>query len=218
VLHEKLSVVKNLAAVIKIADLPNALAVPTASPAGSMKELVGLMKTTKMTYSSAGHGTVGNILAEMLKLTIGAPNLVHVPYKGGNPAMTALVGGEVSMGIVSLASTMAFAKSGRVKILAVSSGKRSRLAPDIPTIGETVKGVELESWVGLLTPAGTPATVIRTVNAAVLKAIAMPDTQQRLVAQGYDVQGGSPEEFARLIQSDVKIYSRVIREARITID
>jgi tripartite-type tricarboxylate transporter receptor subunit TctC len=218
VLHEKLSVVKNLAAVIKIADLPNALAVPTASPAGSMKDLVGLVKTTKMTYSSAGHGTVGNILAEMLKLTIGAPNLVHVPYKGGNPAMTALVGGEVSMGIVSLASTMAFAKSGRVKILAVSSGKRSRLAPDIPTIGETVKGVELESWVGLLTPAGTPATVIRTVNAAVLKAIAMPDTQQRLLAQGYDVQGGSPEEFARLIQSDVKIYSRVIREARITID
>jgi tripartite-type tricarboxylate transporter receptor subunit TctC len=218
VLHDKLSVVKNLAAVIKIADLPNALAVPAASPAGSMKDLVGLVKTTKMTYSSAGHGTVGNILAEMLKLTIGAPNLVHVPYKGGNPAMTALVGGEVSMGIVSLASTMAFAKSGRVKILAVSSAKRSRLAPDIPTIGETVKGVELESWVGLLTPSGTPAAVIRTINAAVLKAIAMPDTQQRLVAQGYDVQGGSPEEFARLIQSDVKTYSRVIREARITVD
>jgi tripartite-type tricarboxylate transporter receptor subunit TctC len=218
VLHDKLSVVKNLAAVIKIADLPNALAVPAASPAGSMKDLVSLVKTTKMTYSSAGHGTVGNILAEMLKLTIGAPNLVHVPYKGGNPAMTALVGGEVSMGIVSLASTMAFAKSGRVKILAVSSSKRSRLAPDIPTIGETVKGVELESWVGLLTPAGTPAPVIRTINAAVLKAIAMPDTQQRLVAQGYEVQGGSPEEFARLIQSDLKTYSRVIREARITID
>jgi tripartite-type tricarboxylate transporter receptor subunit TctC len=218
VLHEKLSVVKNLAAVIKIADLPNALAVPAASSAGSMKDLVGLVKTTKMTYSSAGHGTVGNILAEMLKLAIGAPGLVHVPYKGGNPAMTALVGGEVSMGIVSLASTMAFAKSGRVKILAVSSSKRSRLAPDIPTIGETVKGVELESWVGLLTPAGTPAPVIRTVNAAVLKAIAMPDTQQRLIAQGYDVQGGSPEEFAALIQSDLKTYSRVIREARITID
>jgi tripartite-type tricarboxylate transporter receptor subunit TctC len=218
VLHDKLSVVKNLAAVIKIADLPNALAVPAASPATSMKDLAGLIKTTKMTYSSAGHGTVGNILAEMLKLSVGAPNLVHVPYKGGNPAMTALVGGEVSMGIVSLASTMAYAKSGRVKILAVSSSQRSRLAPDIPTIGETVKGVELESWVGLLAPAGTPAPVIRAINAAVLKAIAMPDTRERLVAQGYDVLGGSPEEFARLIQSDVKTYSRVIKEARITLD
>jgi tripartite-type tricarboxylate transporter receptor subunit TctC len=98
----------------------------------------------------------------------------------------------------------------------VSSSTRSRLAPDIPTIGETVKGVELESWVGLLAPAGTPASVIDTVNAAVLKAIAMQDVHQRLVAQGYDVQGGTPQAFDRLIQSDVTMYARVIREARIT--
>jgi len=218
ILHDKLSVVKNLTAVIKIADLPNALAVPTASPANSMKDLVALAKTSKMTYSSAGHGTVGNILAEMLKLAIGAPDLVHVPYKGGNPAMTALVGGQVSMGIVSLASTMAHVKSGRVKILAVSSSKRSRLAPEIPTIGETVKGVELESWVGLLAPAGTPATIVREINAAVLKSIAMPDVQQQLVGQGYDVQGGTPEEFNKLIQSDLTKYAKVIRAANIRID
>ena len=218
ILHEKLSVVKNLTAIIKIADLPNALAVPTASPANSMKDLVALAKTSKLSYSSAGHGTVGNILAEMLKLAIGAPDLVHVPYKGGNPAMTALVGGQVSMGIVSLASTMAHVKSGRVKILAVSSSKRSRLAPEIPTIGETVKGVELESWVGLLAPAGTPATIVRTINAAVLKAIAMPDVQQQLLGQGYDVQGTTPEEFNKLIQSDLAKYSKVIREANIRVD
>ena len=218
ILHEKQSVVKNLAAVIKIADLPNALAVPSSSSATSVKDLVALAKTTKMTYSSAGHGTVGNILAEMLKIAVGAPDLVHVPYKGGNPAMNALVSGQVSMGIVSLASTMAYAKAGRVRILGVSSSKRSRLAPDIPTIGETVKGVELESWVGLLVPAGTPAAIVNTLNAAVLKAIAMPDTQQRLVAQGYDVQGGTPEAFARLIESDMKTYARVIKQAHITID
>ena len=218
ILHNKLAVVKNLAAVIKIADLPNALAVPTASPASSMKDLVSLAKTTKMTYSSAGHGTVGNILAEMLKLAVGAPDLVHVPYKGGNPAMNALVSGQVSMGIVSLASTMGYAKAGRVKILAVSSGKRSRLAPDIPTIGETVKGVELESWVGLLVPAGTPAAMIRTLNAAVLKAIAQPETQQRLLGQGYDVQGGTPEAFTKLIQSDLATYAKVIKAANIRID
>ena len=218
ILHDKLSVVKNLSAIIKIADLPNALAVPTSSPANSVKELVALAKTSKLTYSSAGHGTVGNILAEMLKLEIGAPDLVHVPYKGGNPAMTALVGGQVSMGIVSLASTMAHVKSGRVKILAVSSSRRSRLAPDIPTIGETVKGVELESWVGLLAPAGTPATIVRAINAAVHKAIAMPDVQQQLLGQGYDVQGGTPEAFDKLIQSDIAKYSKVIRAANIRID
>ena len=218
ILHDKLSVVKNLTAVIKIADLPNALAVPTASTANSMKDLVALAKSSKLTYSSAGHGTVGNILAEMLKLAIGAPDLVHVPYKGGNPAMTALVGGQVSMGIVSLASTMAHVKSGRVKILAVSSSKRSRLAPEIPTIGETVKGVELESWVGLLAPTGTSPQVIREVNASVLKAVAMPDVQQRLVGEGYDVQGGTPDEFNKLIQSDIAKYSKVIRAANIRID
>jgi len=217
ILHDKLPVVKNLTAVIKIADLPNALSVPASLPVGSMKELVALARSSRLTYGSAGHGTVGNILAEMLKLAIGA-DITHVPYKGGGPVMVALTGGQVSMGIVSLASTMAHMKAGRVKILGVSSGKRSRLAPDIPTIGETVKGVELESWVGLLAPAGTPAQVIRTVNAAVLKAIALPDVQQRLVDQGYDVQGGTPQEFAKLIQSDVGKYSRVIREAGIKIN
>jgi tripartite-type tricarboxylate transporter receptor subunit TctC len=215
ILHDKLAVLKGLTAIIKIADLPNALAVPATSTAGSMKELVAQVKSSKMTYGSAGPGTVGNLLGEMLKLAIGTPELVHVPYKGGNPAMVALVGGQVSMGFVSLASTMAHFKAGRIKVLAVSSGKRSRLAPDIPTIGETVKGVELESWVGLLAPAGTPAAVIKTVNAAVRKAVVEPDTAKRLLDQGYDVQPGTPEAFNKLIQSDVAQYSRIIREAKI---
>ena len=217
ILHDKLSVVKNLTAVIKIADLPNALSVPASLPVGSMKELVALAKSSRLTYASAGHGTVGNILAEMLKLAIGA-DITHVPYKGGGPVMVAVTGGQVSIGIVSLASTMAHMKAGRVKILGVSSSKRSRLAPDIPTIAETVKGVELESWVGLLAPAGTPAPVLRTVNAAVLKSIAMPDVQQRLVDQGYDVQGSTPEAFGRLIEADIAKYSKVIREAGIRVN
>lgn len=215
ILHDKLAVVKGLAAVIKIADLPNALSVPASLPVHSMSELIALAKSSPLTYGSAGHGTVGNILAEMLKLAT-RTNITHVPYKGGGPVMVAVTGGQVSFGIVSLASTMAHAKAGRVRILGVSSSTRSRLAPDIPTIGETVKGVELESWVGLLAPGGTPASVIGTVNAAVLKAIALPDVHQRLVAQGYDVQGGTPQAFDRLIQSDVAKYARVIREAGIT--
>ena len=217
ILHDKLSVVKNLAAVVKIADLPNALSVPVSLPVGSMKDLVALARSSRLTYGSAGHGTVGNILTEMLKLAAKV-DITHVPYKGGGPVMVAVTGGQVSMGVVSLASTMSHMKAGRVKILGVSGARRSRLAPDIPTIGETVNGVELESWVGLLAPAGTPAPVIRAVNAAVLKSIAQPDVQQRLVDQGYDVLGGTPEEFSRLIASDVKTYSRVMREAKIRID
>lgn len=215
ILHDKLPVVKGLTAIIKIADLPNALSVPAQLPVHSMEELIALAKSSPLTYGSAGHGTVGNILAEMLKLATGT-NITHVPYKGGGPVMVAVTGGQVSFGIVSLASTMAHAKAGRVRILGISSSRRSRLAPNIPTIGETVAGVELESWVGLLAPAGTPQSAIGTVNAAVLKAIAMPEVHQRLVAQGYDVQGGSAQEFDRLIQSDIAKYAKVIREARIT--
>ena len=217
ILHNKLAVVKGLTAVIKIADLPNALSVPASLPVASMAELIASAKSSRLTYGSAGHGTVGNILAEMIKLEAKV-DITHVPYKGGGPVMVAVTGGQVSMGIVSLASTMAHAKAGRVKILGVSSSRRSRLAPEIPTIGETVKGVALESWVGLLAPAGTPATILGTVNAAVLKAIAMPDTQQRLVSQGYDVQGGAPAEFTKLIESDLRTYSRVIKAAGIRID
>lgn len=214
ILHGKLDVVKGLTAIIKIADLPNALSVPASLPVKTMGELIERAKSTQLTYGSAGHGTVGNILTEMLKLAAKV-DITHVPYKGGGPVMVAVTGGQVSMGVVSLASTMTHAKAGRVKILGVSSSKRSRLAPDIPTIAETVKGVELESWVGLLAPAGAPPSVIRTVNAAVTKAVAMPDVQQRLVNQGYDIQGSTPEEFNKLIQGDVAKYSRVIREANI---
>jgi len=217
ILHDKLSVVKALTAVIKIADLPNVVTVPPSLPVKSMKDLIALARTSKLAYSSAGHGTVGNITAEMLKLAT-KTEITHVPYKGGNPAMNALLSNEVGMSIVSLASSMSFAKAGRVRILAVTSAQRSRLAPDTPTISETVKGVELESWVGLLAPAGTPPAIIKTINAAVLKVVAVPETQQRLVDQGYDVQGGTPEAFGKLIESDVAKYSKVIREAGIRVD
>lgn len=217
ILQNKSAVVKSLAAVVKIADLPNALSVPASLPVASMQELVALAKSSRLTYSSAGNGTVGNILTEMLKLAIGA-DITHVPYKGGNPAMNALMGGQVSMGVVSLASTMAHAKAGRVKILAVSSSQRSRLAPEIPTINETVKGVALESWVGLLMPAGAPSELIRKINGAVAQAVALQETQQRLAAQGYDVMTGSPEAFAKLIQTDMVQYDKVIRQANIKAD
>ena len=117
ILHDKLPVVKGLTAIIKIADLPNALSVPAQLPVHSMEELIALAKSSPLTYGSAGHGTVGNILAEMLKLATGT-NITHVPYKGGGPVMVAVTGGQVSFGIVSLASTMAHAKAGRVRILA----------------------------------------------------------------------------------------------------
>ena len=111
---------KGLAGVIKIAELPQALAVPAATSVNSVRELVALAKTSRLSYSSAGQGTVGSICVEVLKLATGA-DITHVPYKGGAPAMTALVSGDVAVGIGSLASTMAFVKAGRVQVLAACS-------------------------------------------------------------------------------------------------
>jgi tripartite-type tricarboxylate transporter receptor subunit TctC len=153
----------------------------------------------------------------MLKLATGT-DITHVPYKGGAPAMRAIVSGDVAMGIGSLASTMAFVKTGRVKVLAVASSKRSSMAPDIPTISESVKGVELDNWLGLLAPIGTPGEIVRVLNGDVRTVLAVPEVQQRLLDNGYEVQPSTPEEFQKLIDSDIEKFSRVIRQAKIQAD
>lgn len=217
ILHEKVSLIKALAPITLLANLPEALSVPASLPVNSVKELIALARTSHLTYGSAGYGTVGNICTEMLKLAAGV-HITHVPYKGGGPVMAALAGAQISMSIVSLASTIPQMKAGRVKILAVTGEKRARAAPDIPTIAETIPGVVLDNWIGLLAPAGTPAPIIRKLNADVVKVIGMPDVKRLLEAKGYEVEGGTPQAFGALIQSNVAKYAKVIRQAHIRIN
>lgn len=217
ILHDKLDVGKRLTGVAKIANLPTALAVNPSLPAKSVAELIALAKTTRLAYSTTGHGTTSNIAGEMLKLAT-KTDITHVPYKGGSPAMTAIISGQVGLGFASLASARAHADAGRVKILAVASAQRSQLAPDVPTLNETVPGVVLETWVGLVAPAGVPRPVLNKVNAALLKVLQGPETAKRLANRGYDLQPGSPEGMNQLIRSDIATFSRVIREAKIRID
>jgi len=217
VLHNRLDVGKRLTGVAKIASLPTALAVNVTLPVKSVEELIALAKSSRLAYSTTGVGTTSNICGEMLKLAAKV-DITHVPYKGGNPAMTAIISGQVAMGFASLASASVLAKAGRIKILAIASAKRSRFAPDIPTIAETVPGVVLETWVGMVAPAGVPKRILRKINADLLKAIAMPATSRRLTDLGYDLAPGTPEEMNKLIQSDIATFTRVIREAHIRID
>lgn len=214
ILQNKLAVGKQLAGVAKIADLPTALAVSLKLPVKSVKELIALAKTSQLAYSTAGHGTTSNIAGEMLKLAAKV-DITHVPYKGGNPAMTAIITGQVGMGFSSLASVRVHEQAGRVRLLAIASGKRSKLAPDVPTLNETVPGVVMETWVGLLAPAGVPPGIVRRINADLLKVLALPETAQRLAGHGYDLQPASPEVMNKLIQSDIATFSKVIREAQI---
>ncbi|MGP1609212.1 MAG: tripartite tricarboxylate transporter substrate-binding protein, partial [Burkholderiales bacterium] len=192
VLLNRLDVGKQLTGVAKIADLPTALAVNMSLPAKSVKDLIALAKTSKLAYSTTGNGTTSNIAGEMLKLAAKV-DITHVPYKGGNPAMAAVISGEVGMGFASLASVRVYEKAGRVRVLAVASTKRSALAPDVPTLNETFPGVIVETWVGMVAPTGVPRPILRKVNADVVKVVRLPEISKRLLDQGYDLQPGSPE-------------------------
>lgn len=214
VLLNRLDVGRKLTGAVKIADLPTALAVNSAQPARSVKDLIALAKSSKLAYSTAGNGTTTNIAGEMFKLAAKV-DITHVPYKGGNPAMAAILTGEVGMGFASLASVRVYEKAGRVRILAIASAKRSALAPDVPTLNETLPGVIIETWVGIMAPMGVPRPILRKIYADVTKAVTQPEVAKRLTDQGYDLKPDSPEAMDKLVQSDLVKYAKVIREANI---
>jgi tripartite-type tricarboxylate transporter receptor subunit TctC len=214
VMQQKPAIVNELSAVTLLATLPNALSVPASSPAKTTSEFIALAKSSKLTFGTAGAGTLGHVFAEMLKLAVGA-DMIHVPYKGGGPVMAALTGAQVNSAVVSVASTVPHMKSGRVRMLAVTGTKRAGVAPEIPTFSETVPGLALDGWIGLLVPKGTPRAVMAALNASVHKVINDAGMRQRLADQGYDVQSSTAEEFDKVIRADLAKYAKVIREANI---
>jgi len=142
--------------------------------------------------------------------------MTHVPYKGGGPAMTDVIGGQVQLAIVSMPAALQFVKAGRVKALAVASAKRSASAPDVPTIAEGGLDVVVESWYGVLVPAKTPAPIVARLNAAMVKVLAMPDVKEKLFAQGAEAVSNTPAEFEAIIKEELGKWEYVIREAKIT--
>ena len=214
VMQRKLDVVNDLMPVTLLATLPNALSVPASSPAKTTSEFIALAKSSKLSFGSAGTGTLGHVFAEMLKLSTGA-DMVHVPYKGGGPVMAALTGAQVNAAVVSVASTVPHMKTGRVRMLAVTGTKRAQVAPDIPTFAETVPGLALDGWIGLLVPKGTPRPVVSAFNAATHKVINEASMRQRLADQGYEAQSSTPDELDKIIRADLARYAKVIREANI---
>jgi tripartite-type tricarboxylate transporter receptor subunit TctC len=214
VMQQKLAVVNDLAAVTMLATLPNALSVPASSPAKTTSEFITLAKSSKLTFGTAGAGTLGHVFGEMLKLASGT-DMVHVPYKGGGPVMAALIGAQVNTAVVSVASTVPHMKAGRVRILAVTGSKRAGVVPEVPTFSESIPGLVLDGWIGLLAPKGTPRAIVATLNASAHKVIETADMRQRLAVQGYDVQTSTPGEFGALIRAELVKYARVIREANI---
>jgi tripartite-type tricarboxylate transporter receptor subunit TctC len=217
-LHAKLpyDATKDLAPIILIASQATALAAAPNVPAKSVKDLIALAKTKAdgLTFGSSGTGGVGHIAGEMFR---GATktSLIHVPYKGGGPAAVDVMASQIPIAFVSLPTVMSHYKAGKLKVLAVTDSKRSAAAPDIPTIGETIPGFGVNNWIGLLAPAKTAKGLIQKLNADTAKAINLPDAKEKLSSQGFDIQGGTPEQFGQVIRNDIAKYGKVIREAGI---
>jgi len=199
------------------ASIPQILVANPAVPASNMQELLAWMKANpgKVNYASVGVGSPAHIAGELLKLKSGV-QMTHVPYKGGGPAMTDVIAGQVQLAIVSMPAALQFVKAGRVKALAVASAKRSASAPDVPTIAEGGLDVVVESWYGVLVPAKTPAPIVARLNAAMVKVLAMPDVKEKLFAQGAEAVSNTPAEFEAIIKEELGKWEYVIREAKIT--
>ena len=203
----------DLAPVIQVVDATNVLALHPSVPASSVKELIALAKERSLSAGSSGVGATGHLAIELFNLMAGV-KLVHVPYKGGGPAMSDLVGGQVHLIFATTASSIPHLRSGRIKGIAVTTAKRSELLPDLPTISEAgLAGFDANNWYGLVVPAKTPRVIIDQLNAEVRKVLAMPDVRTTLFNQGLDPAPGTPEQFGTYIKSERAKWARVIKES-----
>jgi tripartite-type tricarboxylate transporter receptor subunit TctC len=186
-------------------------------PAGSLKELVALIKANpgKYSYASGGVGTQAHLLGEMLRLSLGL-DIVHVPFNGAAPAVASTVAGHTPIAWSTIASAAQALESRQLRPLAVTSKTRSQLLSDIPTTAEAgYPEIEGDSWVGLLVPAGTPREIIDALHREIARIIALPDVKERLPALGFEAVGSTPEEFAARIKVEIEIWGKVIRAANI---
>lgn len=189
-------------------------------PVNDLKSLIALshVDAGKLTYSSSGSGTIIHLAGEYLKQVTGA-DVRHVPFKGSAPAITAVVGGHVSVSVDTLTVLAPQIKAGKVKGLAIASKQRSPALPDVPTVAEAgFPGFEVLSWFGLAAPAGTPPEIIERLNAEVRRVAADPAVRERLAAQGLDAWPSSPAEFAAQIRSDYDKYGKVVAASDIRFD
>jgi tripartite-type tricarboxylate transporter receptor subunit TctC len=192
------------------------LAVNLDAPFKSVAELIGFAKANpgKLSYGSAGPGSTIHLASEFFK-RMASVDILHVPYRGAGPALTDLLGGQIQVMFGPAVNILPQARTGKIRALAVTSARRSALAPDLPTVAESLPGFEVVGWYGLAAPAGTPKPVLAKLNAETNRALKSPDLIEQLRQQGYEPVGGTPEEATAWIKSEVAQWTKVIREAGI---
>lgn len=212
--------VKSFEPVALLATSAVSVVVTPSLPVKSMREFLDFARSRpgKLYYASPGNGGPQHLAMELLKLNAGI-DLVHVPYKGSGGALADLVGGHVQAMIVALQTAAPYVQSGRLRMLAVMSAKRSPAFPDVPTLKELgLPDLEVETWYGVFAPAGTPAAIVAKVNADLNALLGEPSVRELLERQGMVPAGGSPERFASLVRSELARWSRVVAAAHIKAD
>ncbi len=211
---------KDFAPVGTLAAQPGALTTHPSLPVKTVKEFIALARARdgQINYSSSGNGSSPHLSMALLVSMTGI-NLVHIPYKGGTPQVTALVGGEAHASLATISTVLVHVKSGRLRALGVSSGKRSAMMPEVPTIAEAgVPGYEMSPWIGVYVPANTPKAIIDKLNAESNKALKHPEVANSLTNQVLDPQPSTPEEFAQRIKVDYEKYGKLVKATGMKID
>jgi len=188
-------------------------------PPNNVAELIKSAKAAPGKYliASAGNGTLNHLIGEMLQKAAGI-QLTHVPYKGAAAAVTDVIGGQVQLSVQSLPSSISFIKAGRLKVLGVVNEKRVSALPEVPTIGETIKGFGSTPWYGLFAPAGTPKAIVYRLQSEAAKALDSADAREKLAGVGCEPFKSSPQQFASLIKDDLPKWQRIVKESGATVD
>ena len=212
-LYKKLpfDTVRDLQPVTLIASSPFLLLVHPSIAAKTPRELIALAKTRQLTFASGGIGSSGHLAAELFSIMAGI-ELTHVPYKGAGPALIDTLGGQVNMVMSSIVSGMPYAKAGRLRALAITTRNRSAAMPELPTISESaLPGYDFSSWYGLMVPAGTPTTIIARLHDETVKALRLPDLQQRLSSEGCEAVGSTSEQLAAHIKTEMVRWAKIVK-------
>jgi tripartite-type tricarboxylate transporter receptor subunit TctC len=212
--------IKDFVPVSLVALVPNILVAHPSVPVNSVKDLIAYAKANpgKLNFASSGNGTSIHLSGELFKTAAGV-EMTHVPYKGSAPAVTDLLGGQVQLMFDNMPSALPHVKAGKLKALGVTTAKRFPAAPDIPTIAEAgVPGYEASSWFGVLAPAGTPKEIVNKLSSEIAKILQTPEIKERLLSQGAEPVGNTPDQFAAFIKAETAKWAKVVKESGATVD
>ncbi|MGL5005199.1 MAG: Bug family tripartite tricarboxylate transporter substrate binding protein [Casimicrobium sp.] len=205
-------VTRDFAAVTMLVSAPNAFVVNPNVPAKTVAEFIALAKKepNKFSFASGGNGSSAHLNGEMLKMMAGI-DMQHIPYKGASPAITDVMGGQAQLMIGNLPPMLPHIKSGKLRLLAVTTPKKFAAVPDAPPMAETVAGFESLAWFGVFAPSATPKDIIAKWHTDTVAVLAMPDVKEKIVQLGFDVVGNTPDQYATIVKSDIAKWTKVVK-------